>query len=685
MLGWMLKRGETAPAQADGAGSRLHHGALCDGIMGMTNGIHHPDTSIIDQPDTPAPVFAARAFKSALFGLPAPGSDEAQNVPAGSASSKTNAPSTEMVTPSKPQGILLTPGTGTSRHKRVSFGRDIPQAPSTTNDSALGDRKGETRRRTLLTEALENSRKKAPKNEAANQNTAGAESNSSDEWEEADDDDHCTHDITLDLNEPHSQSGKYWKDECQKYRAEARVEMDKLLRYKQMAKSFARERDSEAVELAEKLRDEQKKVLGMERKIADNASRIASNANGTSFDSKELLTKLTKQTALAVQYRQCVQDLESQLENREVSGDGPIQGRQRRQVASPRTQKTLIDTQRELRRARAQVKELGELREQVSSLKAQLKAADTDEERQPESTRMRDVRLQLRQTKEESLKKDEEIRKLRNDFDVFRQATAAHENDTKAVLERAHAKISDLKKEIKALKVTGPDNSRPKSSDAPSTMDEALKHKVSKSNTQNANDVLRGHATRQIQESAANDQFEEDSSIDMNLPVWERKSLREQYWKEDEPVGASREISTALKDRPKLEEPKWQPFVPRSPRNRAYLGEEMAQRIQNGGVTPAAKPSKIISAPDLPAMVKSIAVAGRSDAKVDLLQDNFAQLGGPEVKRPGQSSLALKDAKSSLPPERRAAALARIEQRMAEKKRVKRREGHDKENIRPIS
>src|SRR5688572_26253027 len=83
-----------------------------------SNGGHIPDTTVADQPDTPAPVFAARAFKSVLFG--------AQGAPS---NPKAPCPSTVALdvkdTPSKPPGILLTPGTGTTRRKRVSFGHDV--------------------------------------------------------------------------------------------------------------------------------------------------------------------------------------------------------------------------------------------------------------------------------------------------------------------------------------------------------------------------------------------------------------------------------------------------------------------------------------------------------------------------------------------------------------------------------
>ena len=46
------------------------------------------------------------------------------------------------------------------------------------------------------------------------------------EWE----DDVCNHDVTVDLNEPHSNSGLYWKSEFNRYHEEAQAEMDKLVR-----------------------------------------------------------------------------------------------------------------------------------------------------------------------------------------------------------------------------------------------------------------------------------------------------------------------------------------------------------------------------------------------------------------------------------------------------------------------
>lgn len=96
------------------------------------------DTSTYDTPETPAPVFAFRAFKHAIFGTPKPGETERKprrrelDSRNGSASPDKDSrlprrpllahskSSTALASPAK--GILLTPGTANNRRKTVSFG-----------------------------------------------------------------------------------------------------------------------------------------------------------------------------------------------------------------------------------------------------------------------------------------------------------------------------------------------------------------------------------------------------------------------------------------------------------------------------------------------------------------------------------------------------------------------------------
>ncbi|KAL7795441.1 spindle pole body formation-associated domain-containing protein [Trichoderma ceciliae] len=682
MLGWVLGRGDNAPDAVDTGGFRL-------------------DTTILDQPDTPAPVFAARAFKSALFGTPIRDAQRASRDRTKAAKSAIITTEQGSETPLKPQGILLTPGTGTSRRKRVSFNHDI----ATKTISPIGE-EAAVGKRARLSDVLDKARRKSSINISKSTETyTTKDETDEDEWEEEEHDgdngDFCANDITLDLNEPHSESGRYWKEEFEKYHREARAEMEKLLKYKKHLKSYAEEKDLEAIQLAQRLKEEQEKVVAMEKKIAENANQMASKQKGApSNETTELLATLTKQTALAAQYRHRVQELEAQLEELLQGREEDDESRERRRLqgtTSPNTARTLLDTQRELRRSRAQLKELDALRNQVSSLKAQLKAAEqrkttdhlaADEDESTDTAKMRQLKAQLRQAKEESSKKDDELRQLKKDFDVFKKEGEAHDADAKAVLGRAHTKISDLKKELKSLK-------------AGDTADAARP---------------RGWNHKSEGDKAARDDEEEEEEILPRLPVatngtrrsidvadLERprhlfevgnaklRTLRDKYRtdatpNQSRPTAKSRGASEASGDQPNIGKPRWQPFVPRSPRNRASRSEDASKRKQTGGDASIASGGENIALPGMPALAKPMVQPKRSssledtDVQVDLLQDRFARLGGPDA---GQDKLKdvskTSNSKRSLPPERRAAALARIEKRMAEK-RAQRRDGIDKEN-----
>ncbi len=127
------------------------------------------------------------------------------------------------------------------------------------------------------------------------------------EWEEYDDDYEPDHDITVDLNEPHSRSGKYWKAYFENYHDDAKTEMEKLVKYKQLAKSYAKQKDAEAVDLNQKLKEEQEKVKVMEQRVSELARQVTSSAKkgGGDNDSK-LMDDLAKQTALTLEYKEQV-------------------------------------------------------------------------------------------------------------------------------------------------------------------------------------------------------------------------------------------------------------------------------------------------------------------------------------------------------------------------------------------
>lgn len=370
------------------------------------------DDTFVDQPDTPAPVFAARAFRRAIFGTPAPPTKEApKKVTAKTVAAKpekvsVKPASTDKQTydsPSKPQGILLTPGTGTSRRKRVSFGREV-KANTNGMVADAGDGPARARPRTKLQEALENSRKRRDNRRSTEDDARRLDfdpeinnDDADDVWEEVDEGDREV-DGTVDLNEPRSQSGRYWKSEFQKYHEEAQAEMEKLVKYKQLAKSYAKAKDAEALDLTGRLKDEQAKVMEMERKITELAGQIGAKhgKTGSAQEDKELMKDLTRQTALAVQYRKKVDELEAALKD-----SGYEAGNHKRRRGDPSTAGDLA-------------KEMNDLRRELQRAKSELVAAEDRERKADMEKKEVERKLSRKETQYDSLKAEYESLKEKN-------------------------------------------------------------------------------------------------------------------------------------------------------------------------------------------------------------------------------------------------------------------------------
>ncbi|KAI0012765.1 spindle pole body formation-associated protein-domain-containing protein [Xylariaceae sp. FL0662B] len=461
MLGWALRRG----------------------FQGATGGNDAPnggeDTTQIDAPDTPAPVFAARAIRNAIFGAsnapePAASNNEKRDE-AVKVKTTDDATPDDLRSPSKPTSILLTPGTGTARRKRVSFGHDVKDGNAVDSSplASASNRQRHGRTRTTLQQALENSRsikseKAAQKavQEATALNTGDGDSE--DGWE----DDVCNHDVTVDLNEPHSESGKFWKSEFDRYRDEAKSDIERLVKFKALAKSFAKKKDAEALELAQKLKEEQAKMIKMEEKVAEMAVQVAGKRkHGSDGDHASLMKDLSKQTALAIQYRDQVNDLEDLL--KETQGNSGSHRSDRRRInTSPRTEQTLLEVNRELRRARSELKQMDKLREEVRQLKSDLKAAyrqakslEKADEETTDSSQISRLEKQLRDAKEESRQKDSELRKLKRDYESLKRDAKARTAEAMEVLYEKNERIAELEKTIKALETTNISRSRTKDLD----------------------------------------------------------------------------------------------------------------------------------------------------------------------------------------------------------------------------
>ncbi|KAE8150385.1 spindle pole body formation-associated protein-domain-containing protein [Aspergillus avenaceus] len=352
------------------------------------------NSRVLEPPETPAPVFAIRAFKSALFGTPGVDDDQTErdlkpknlttNQPTsasltlkptvGNTSDVPKATKADldmavnaMASPTK--SILVTPGTASNRRKTVSFGDGVvdnerkredqstrsSRTPLSSQWSASSD--GKSKPRSKLTQALMDSRDKSSREKDSEilQNPSSNDSKSLLSSAEED-----TGDDTINLNEPRSQSGKYWKAEFDSYRNKTTQEIRKLIQYRSAAKAYAKKKDEEALRLAAKLKEEEVKVAEMERHVTQLASTMV--GDNSKADKEELVQELTKQTALALQYKHRVGLLRRLLEQHGVVNDD-VDGIGSSPVA-PRD--TPGETSQELRKAQ---QALGEANAKLEEMK----------------------------------------------------------------------------------------------------------------------------------------------------------------------------------------------------------------------------------------------------------------------------------------------------------------------------
>lgn len=474
-----------------------------------------------EPPETPAPVFAARALKSAIFGTPAPPDDTVFENETEENDNTTVIPDKEFkkaqsrsMSPTKPPGILLTPGTASNRRKTVSFGNEVFDKEDENNTvvkagersgildpSPWGEGSSRRARKTSLTKTLENSRDgKAPK-PISEKNRASVESQpllktsardskdfSEPNYEDKEPDlprsrtrtssrphqrNHeeqdfadiapASSDATIDLNKPHSQSGRFWKSEYEQYHEEALEEMQKLTNYKLLAKSYAKMKDDQATALAEKLEEEQKKVIKMENKISQLTAKIGSSSLGGVDDSTEMMKQLARQTALALQYKAEVEEFRAAMES---SGRQPdIPNVHQRTYGLSRTE---TNADRELRKAREQLKDMDNLRAEVKDLRQRLANADENNLKlQDENKRLTQELLHAEQKhtshiescdkKANSIdgqlqRKDERFQNLQKDYDRLKEITKKSRRDTEQQLKKRHDQIVELRKEVASLR-----------------------------------------------------------------------------------------------------------------------------------------------------------------------------------------------------------------------------------------
>jgi DNA repair exonuclease SbcCD ATPase subunit len=613
----------------------------------------------------------------------------------------------------KPPGILLTPGTGTARRKRVSFGKDVKAGANHVTDDDSGatlfsNSKQQRTNKTKLQQALENSRSKSKKAEPV------PDKKDEDVWEEVDDDadPEVTADVTVDLNLPQSQSGKYWKSCFESYHADAKAEMEKLVKYKSLAKSYAKMKDSEALDLQQKLQEERDRVAQMEKKVAELSNQIrTSREKGAEVGGEkdnEMMVELAKQTRLALDYREQVEELEDLLDK---AGQEPgIKKRATKYVTSPRTQKTLMETRQELRRARAQVKELGELKDEVTQVKSELaseksktrKLVDENKKLAGDLSRsgakVVDLEKQLDEFKTEARQKDRELRRLQKEHDALKEKAKARVSEATEVLQSKNETIAKLESELRRLK----EEKKEMTQEIKLHEDRHdLRRRYSALANTKAYEVDGGTLTAKLNEydlqrRNSAPRLSHDIHLDRESEYKENKAINDEAEKAvansralrhrvRTDIGAS-SSSSALSERENLQDTRKETAPAHHHHRRSH---------------PSAKDTTEPSLPTLPydkplhdlrrreskrairrsktaeeVAVRPISADGDTDG-IDLMRDRFARLGATTDMN---TSMAwdISTSKANLPADRRAAAVARLLRKRAEKER---RAGNNKENM----
>jgi hypothetical protein len=164
----------------------------------------------------------------------------------------------------------MTPGTGAKGRKTVSFGAQVADnegqkatkigksgipddcpgkfpSPWTPGTALLSDKKPRTKLTAALYDARDSSQAKSEAKSVAEPSAKHDQ------------------DLTMDFMEPRSESGKYWKEQYESYAEKSEREMRKLIKKESIAKSYAKKKDSDAIELDLKLQEEKKRHRQQER------------------------------------------------------------------------------------------------------------------------------------------------------------------------------------------------------------------------------------------------------------------------------------------------------------------------------------------------------------------------------------------------------------------------------------
>lgn len=356
--------------------------------------------------------------------------------------------------PSPTKSILLTPGTVTARRKTVSFGEGVVdnerkksaletspkknvltgnisrQWPAPTSDPTK-------RNRSKLTQDLYNVRERKSTDDdlfniTEKKKTAAAEKpvetvtdtptkESVQQPEE---------DGTTNLNEPHSQSGKYWKSEYENYRAKSDREIKKLIEYRSLTKSFAKKKEDEVVRLTNQLKQEEDRVKEMENRLTQLAAGVAEKINTGEPGNEAMVKELSQQTILTLKHKHKTASLRRALERNGVldsDESSPEDDSDGGAVALK-----LREVQEELDRANAQLK----TQTQSHDLKKLQELAETSERKATELDK-------------ENLSLKRELARVKKEISGYEDRRKAKEAKLKQRQETLRSRVQEYSKQLR--------------------------------------------------------------------------------------------------------------------------------------------------------------------------------------------------------------------------------------------
>ncbi|EEP79526.1 predicted protein [Uncinocarpus reesii 1704] len=435
----------------------------------------------IDGPETPAPVFAYKAFKNAVLGTPGDvDADRELTIPIKSLNStyqrsdglmkKLEQARLEEKGKAQPQGplplpkeptqfmpsptksILVTPGAAAGRRKTVSFGEGVIDNerrrstfeasskkdllsgnisrhwPAPTSDPSKRIRGKSAQspfngHKTTQDDELFNivGEKKVPPVDASAQSTTPPTQNPTEDAED---------DSTTNLNEPHSQSGKYWKAEYESYRTKSDREIKKLIEYRRLTRSFARKKDEQVIRLTDKLKQEEEKLKEMESCLAGLASRMADKINTGEPKNEDMVKELSQQTALTLKHKHKAASFRKALEKHGVLDSD---------------ESSLDDESKH----DALVQKLRRAQEELDQANTQLKAEEKSKDFMNLQALAQESERKAKELESENLSLKRELAKIKKEISGYEDRRKANEGRLKRKQETLESRVKEYSERLR--------------------------------------------------------------------------------------------------------------------------------------------------------------------------------------------------------------------------------------------